>query len=337
MKAKILTLVLCFATLLAFAENRNDINASYKYTKKRTIDANFPVDEDYKLALTGKYSDYKISTWDEDYVSFHVEMIAKANKEENAEDMLYAIDIDFDNIKTKKMIKAQTNIKKNSIKNVSFQITYYVMMPQYIAISIYNQYGDVQIDKLSKDSYIELQYGDLDVDEIAGYAEIEVDYGDINIKKAESITACVNYGDLDVGDIAKAIIKMNYGGTKLDNVSFLNGEFNYSDIAIGNIARTADININYGDLEINSMDEDFEQIKIQTNYSDMELLLDETMTFSYDITLLYGDIKSDMLEKHARKITEKNYQTHMSGDINDEERRHCIIINGNYSDVMTKN
>ena len=92
MKARILTLMFCFATLFAFAENSfNDINASYKYSKKRTIDANFETVEDYALTLIGKYSDYKISTWDENYVSFHVEIITKGNKEERAEEMLYAI------------------------------------------------------------------------------------------------------------------------------------------------------------------------------------------------------------------------------------------------------
>ena len=87
MKAKILTLIFCFATLLAYAENENNaFNASYKYSKKRTIDANFETIVGTSVALIGKYSDYKISSWEENYVSFHVEIIAKANKEEYAEE-----------------------------------------------------------------------------------------------------------------------------------------------------------------------------------------------------------------------------------------------------------
>ena len=88
MKAKILTLIFCFATLLAYAENENNaFNASYKYSKKRTIDANFETIVGTSVALIGKYSDYKISSWEENYVSFHVEIIAKANKEEYAENL----------------------------------------------------------------------------------------------------------------------------------------------------------------------------------------------------------------------------------------------------------
>ena len=97
MKAKILTLIICFTSLFAFAENGNDSNHSYKFSTKRTIDANFEVSDSSNISLIGKYSDYKISSWEENYVSFHVEIIAKANKEEYAEEMLYAIDVDFNN------------------------------------------------------------------------------------------------------------------------------------------------------------------------------------------------------------------------------------------------
>lgn len=333
MKAKIMTLIFCFTTLFVFAENRKDFNDSYKYTKKRTIDANFEAADNFSLSLTGKYSDYKISTWDENYVCFHVEIITKSNKQEAAEDMLYAIDVDFDNAKIDKKIKATTIINKNNIKNVSFQISYYVMVPQDITISIYNLYGDVQMDKANKDLYVEMKYGDFYIDNIFTHAEINLLYGDADIKNANKITAYMNYGDMDVVNVKKALITMNYGSANFDAVDVLDGKFNYSDIELGYVAKTADININYGDVEINNMNNDFELIKVQANYSDIELTLSETMSFSYYINLLYGNIENDILEKHARKITENNYRTYMIGDVNDENQQYKIIISGNYSDV----
>lgn len=333
MKAKILTYIFCFTTLFVFAENRNDFNQSYKYSKKRTIDANFEVADNYALSLTGRYSDYKISTWDENYVSFHVEIITKSNKQETAEEMLYAIDVDFDNAKIEKKINAKTVINKNNIKNVSFQISYYVMVPHDIAISINNLYGDVIMDKANKDLYIDMKYGDFSIDDIFTHAEINLLYGDADVKNAKQITARLNYGDINVVNVNKVLLTMNYGSANFDAVDVLSGKLNYSDIELGNVAKTADISVNYGDVEINNMNNDFELIKVQANYSDIELLLNETMRFSYEVTLLYGDINNDLIEKYARRITEKSYQTYMSGNINDSEGRHKIIINGNYSDV----
>ena len=317
----------CFATLFVIAENSvTDINASYKYSKKRTIDANFETVDGYAIALIGKYSDYKISTWNENYVSFHVEIITKANKEATAENMLYAIDVDFENSKMEKNLNAKTVIKKNNIKNVSFQISYYVMVPQDILLSIYNHYGDVYIDKANRNLIVEMKYGDLFIDDILSHAEINLLYGDANIKNANHITAYMNYGDIDAVNVNEASITMNYGSAKFDAVDVMSGKFNYSNIKLGNVEKTVDISIN-------DKNNNFEQIRVQASYSDIELSLNETMSFSYDITLLYGDIKNDILEKHAKKIIEKNYQTSMTGNVNDEDQLHKIVISGNYSDV----
>ena len=331
MKAKILTLIICLTTLFAFAEN--GANHSYKYSTKRTIDANFEVSDSSSISLIGKFSDYKISTWNENFVSFHIEIIANADKQEKANEMLYVIDVDFNNNKNKKNITAETVIKKHNIKNVSFQISYHVMVPQYISLSIYNLYGDVLMDEAHNNLYVEMKYGDFSIDEILTYAEINMLYGDANIKKANQISAYLSYGDINVANMNKALINMNYGSAKLDAVNILNGKFNYSDIVLGNVTQSADIDINYCDAKVSNMSDSFELIKMNTNYSDIELHLDEKLSFSYDITLLYGEIKSDMLEKHARKITEKNYQKHISGNINDEEQQHKIVIKGNYSEV----
>ena len=134
-------------------------------------------------------------------------------------------------------------------------------------------------------------------------------------------------------NIPLIFMTMNYGSANFDAVDVLSGKLNYSDIELGNVSKTADISVNYGDVEINNKNNNFELIKVQANYSDIELSLNETMSFSYDITLLYGDINNDLMEKHARRITEKSYQTCMSGNINDADQQHKIIINGNYSDV----
>lgn len=332
MKAKVLTLILCFTALLASAENGNDTKDSYKYAKKRTIDANFEVTDNYTLSLIGRYSDYKISAWNESYVSFHIEIITQANKQEMAEDMLYAIDVDFDHAKRDKKIKAKTVINKNDIKNVGFQISYYVMLPQDIYISVYNQYGDVQVDK-ANNIYVEMNYGDLSIDEILSNAEINILYGDADVKNANNIAARMSYGDIDIANVNNASINMNYGSAKLDAVAYLNGKFNYSDVEIGSVGKTADININYGDIKVNNDSTDFELIKVNANYSDIDLHLDDAMSFSYDVTLLYGNVKNGLMENHAKRITEKNYQLYMTGNVNDGNNQHQIIIIGNYTDV----
>ena len=82
-----LTLLLCFVITTVFANSGmtfNGLEYEYKYEKKRVIDANFEAKANYNLYLNGKYSDYKIVTWNENRVSFHVEIIVKSNREDVA-------------------------------------------------------------------------------------------------------------------------------------------------------------------------------------------------------------------------------------------------------------
>ena len=92
--------------------------------------------------------------------------------------------------------------------------------------------------------------------------------------------------------------------------------------------------VNYGDVTVNKISQAFESMKVQLNYSDIILNLTEDMSFTYDIKLLYGDIENDLLEKYAKRIVETKVNTKtMTGNINDSDGKHKIIINGNYSDV----
>ncbi len=335
MKAKILTLIFCITTLFTFGEDWNNDNfASYKYSKKRTIDANFEIEDAYTIALIGKYSDYKISSWNENYAGFHIEIITNANKQETAENMLYAIDVDFNIDKNKKKMTAKTIINKHSLKNVSYHIIYHVMIPQDVFVSIYNIYGDVIMDKAINNLYIDMKYGDFSIDNIISSAEINILYGDTDIKNANQISAYINYGEINIENVNNAMIKMNYGSANLNSVNFLSCTLNYSDIDIDNIVKIADISLNYGDVNVNKISQELQSMNIQMNYSDIKLNLTEEMSFSYDIRLLYGDIENDLLEKYAKRIVETKVNTKtMSGDINDSEGKHKITISGNYSDV----
>ena len=145
----VFTLLLCFVASIGFAENEFDNN--YKYTKKRTIDANFNAGEDYTLNLSGKYSDYEISTWNENHISFHVEIVVKSNKEEKAEELLYQIDIDFENsLSSKSSAKPIETTKHSSNVKTSFDngqnpiVTILVLIiipPYFLLIFLYIEFN----------------------------------------------------------------------------------------------------------------------------------------------------------------------------------------------------
>ena len=160
------TLLLCLVTTIGFANPDmifNGLEYEYKYEKKRVIDANFEAKANYNLYLNGKYSDYKIVTWNENRVSFHVEIIVKSNREDVAKEAVNNIDVEFNNRKDEATIEARTVFKKYTFKNISYEIDYYVMIPKDLYLVIDNSYGNVEIDKLNKTLDLRLDYGNFSI------------------------------------------------------------------------------------------------------------------------------------------------------------------------------
>lgn len=371
MKTKLILLLLIFINISAFAKNSghsNEFDHDFRFTKKKNIDANFALNENYLVKFDGRYSDVKISTWKEDNISFHIEITAKANKELSVDKVLQAIDVDFNNDKTNNILEVTTLISTNKMdRRVGYEIVYYIMIPENIRLSIENIYGDVTINKLYKDFNLNLRYGDLTIDSLFSTNNIDIMYGDVRIKHAKSANTVIRYGDIELNKSDKLKIDIMYGDVNLSNISKLEGSFRYSDITcnscdtavidimytdadiknvneihiddsygdvkIDNLNGKLKFSANYSDLNVESISKDFELIDIKANYSDIEINLNEEHSFTYDINLLYGSSYSgDLLEKYATRIINKDSKSIIIGNYNDPEQRHKLSVRGSYSD-----
>lgn len=370
-KAKMtMTLLLCFICSIAFSDElkiNDNSNENYKYTKKRTIDANFDARSNYKLNLYGSFSDYKIATWNENYVSFHVEITAKSNRENAAEEMLNNINVEFDNMKSTETIEARTTIKTKKTTNISFQIDYYIMIPENLYLTINNSYGDIEIDKLRKDLNLDLDFGSFSIDSLlSNINKLDINYSDVKIKYSNKIEGKIGFSDIRINNSKNVNINMKYGNGKFGDIKKLTAtcEFSeiscnyadfvsldikytdtyfekvneitiddsYSDVEIDYLLKKINFTSTYGDIEINKIDNDFKLIDISSRYGDVDLMLNKELNFSYYISTEYGQIDSKYLKDNARVyIYEINNKEKMSGNIEMVEQK--INIEVKYGDV----
>lgn len=370
-KAKMtMTLLLCFICSIAFSDElkiNDNSNENYKYTKKRTIDANFDARSNYKLNLYGSFCDYKIATWNENYVSFHVEITAKSNRENAAEEMLNNINVEFDNMKSTKTIEARTTIKTKKTTNISFQIDYYIMIPENLYLTINNSYGDIEIDKLRKDLNLDLDFGSFSIDSLlSNINKLDINYSDVKIKYSNKIEGKIGFSDIRINNSKNVNINMKYGNGKFGDIKKLTAtcEFSeiscnyadfvsldikytdtyfekvneitiddsYSDVEIDYLLKKINFTSTYGDIEINKIDNDFKLIDISSRYGDVDLMLNKELNFSYYISTEYGQIDSKYLKDNARVyIYEINNKEKMSGNIEMVEQK--INIEVKYGDV----
>ena len=370
-KAKMtMTLLLCFICSIAFSDElkiNDNSNENYKYTKKRSIDANFDARSNYKLNLYGSFSDYKIATWNENYVSFHVEIITKSNREKAAEEMLNNINVEFDNMKSTEIIEARTTIKTKKTTNISFQINYYIMIPDNLYLTINNSYGDIEIDKLSKDLNLELDFGSFSIDSLlSNNNKLDLNYSDVKIKYSNKIEGKIGFSDIRINNSKNVNLNMKYGNGKFGDIKKLTAtcEFSeiscnyadfvsldikytdtyfekvneitiddsYSDVEIDYLLKKINFTSTYGDIEINKIDNDFKLIDISSRYGDVDLMLNKELNFSYYISTEYGQIDSKYLKDNARVyIYEINNKEKISGNIEMVDQK--INIEVKYGDV----
>ncbi len=365
----VLTLLMCFICSIGFAEPQSvsiDSYENYKYTKKKTIDANFDASENYTLYLYGKFSDYKIYTWEENKISFHADIVTKSNKEETAENLLRHIDIEFSNSKTNKSVSAKT-VLPAKIKNAGFQIDYYIMIPKDIFIEIENSHGDVSIDKLSKYFNIELNFGDFSIDSIFAASKIDLSYGSAKIKYADEVNGQIDFSDIRINsggnvdvtlkysnvnfgkiksliakcefsditcsEIDNAFMNVKYSDTYIKNIKEVKIDDSFSDVEIEHLLKKIKFTSNYGDIKINKVDLDFELIDIQSHFSDVEIILNEDHRFAYNLSASSGDIDNKILTDNAKRYIKESNEIRVIGNHNEVTNAHQINIDVKYGDI----
>lgn len=337
MKNKLLTLVLCLFSTLAFADGDDfkiNINQSYKYSKKRTIDANYDISNEYTLKLIGKYSDYKIVNWDEDRISFHVEIIAKSNKETALDNILGSIDVHLSDIKESretKVVEAKTIIDNLRLNNASISINYYIMIPNDLDVDVDNIYGDVDIQS-AKDVRMRLMYGDSNIN-AADNIDAEILYSDITIGTVNNFNADAQYSEIDCHVAKKVEAEVLYTDTYLKTVEDIRIANMYGDLEIGNLINKIECGLKYSDIEIENVNKNFTTINIDAMYSDVNISLTNEHCFSYDISESYGSISSKVLKDNANKLIKEHNGETIIGNINDNEKLHNINIEALYGDV----
>lgn len=317
-KASLLLLLMCLISSVGFANPEvifNDFNNKYKYSKKKTIDANYEAYSDYTIDINGRYSDYKISSWDQSYIAFHVEVVTKSDVEKKAEELLNKIRIEFDESRANKRIGVETVISNNNFRNVGFHIVYYIMLPKDVYINIDNIYGDVQMDKATRKINAEIKYGDISIDSVFSESSFDMKYGNVKLRYVE-----------------RSYIDIAYGDVEIDNAVNLNIDMAYGDADLG-VTRGLQADLAYSDLSCVCLDKDFEEINVSASYSDIKLNMAKTQGFSYEISTMYGDIESKKLKDNATRLIKENYRERIVGNFNDKDNNHRIILDGMYSDI----
>jgi hypothetical protein len=245
----------------------------------RTISKTFPADRSDRIVLSNQYGSMLIKVWDKREVKMDITVKAYSNNEKEAQELIDQVNISPS--KEGDLISCKTSIDQNNSgrwfsmrnKRREVRVAYVVYLPAANALSLSQQYGNVNIDDFSGPLDVKVQYGDLSAGNLSGVnnnisvqygkttigelnkANIKQQYGSgLTIGTAGTLNLNAQYASVNITAIrGDAVIRQQYGsGLKLGSVNNLDLDVQYASVNISTIKGDAMIKQQYNSLTIGS-------------------------------------------------------------------------------------
>lgn len=306
MKKNLFLTVLCLTALFASANIYRD-GGNYKYEEKKTVEKTFDVSAKPILEMEGKYSDFIITSWDQQQIDFKVNITVKSDNSEKLKAKINSIDVYFDKVGNKVIARTMFGDYPYKTFNGSMSIKYYVRVPKDVFMELETKYGDIKVDTVYNKFEVDIKYGDLKADNLLDISSIDVKYGnviinsaktiklemgysDANITKCEQLDGDLKYSNIYISELGHGMLENKYTTVKIDKADIIGFDDNaYSDLTVRNVTNTLSAELRYTDLAA-AVTSSVPRVKIDAQYSDVELGINKDASFYYNLESSYADI-----------------------------------------------
>lgn len=292
------------------------------------------VNADVVVEIENQFGALTISSWDQNQVSIEVRITVKGGNESKLKEKLDAIEIDFslspEYISARTIIDEGWGFKWFRPSQLKYQIDYLVKLPKTAAIDIENKYGSIIINTLEGKAKISCDYGSLligelfhpdnflsfdytsnsSIDFIQG-GTIHADYSNFEVSEAGRIQLKADYTQSKFNTIQNLDFKNDYGKLAIEQINQLKGSGDFLTLRAAKVFKMIELNQEFGAIGIDYISPSVTSVAIDSEYTGINLGLDENWDFTYQINLEFAGLKSSLpLEHKIQKVgsTKKSYQ-----------------------------
>lgn len=281
-------------------------------SKAKSFSRSFPLSSGEKVNLSNQYGSILIKNWDKKEIKVDVDIRAYSNSESEAQKLLDEVNIEAE--KRSDGVFFRTSIREGNtswgswIRNgkrgrKEIKINYVVYIPSNTALSLSQQYGNIDMGDQAGPLSVKVQYGNFTAGNLSSSNNyVSVQYGKTNIAEMNKATVKHQYGSgLTIGMVAdltlnaqyvnvnisgikeSATIKQQYGSNlTLGVVSGLNLDAQYTKVSIQAVKKgNTSVKQQYGSLDIGSVG----NINVKSQYTGVSignLWGDGSFDMSYD-------------------------------------------------------
>ena len=323
----------------------------FEVEKIRKISKVFKVGPSDKLDIENKFGKVHINTWDKNEISVEVAMIARANSEEKAQNVLDRIDVKFN--QSGNVISFRTELESiNNKGKQGFEINYTVSMPKENPLRLKNSFGDSYLASYNGKADLDIGYGNLKAEQLLGKentikvsfgsghitalknCKLNISYSKLNLGSGEVLDVKNDFSDIEIDRVSDLTIQSKYGNVKLGRVNNLQGSTGFSDFRIAALQDNLDMKVQYcGDFEVEKIARNFKSINLDGGFSSFDLTFENPAAFNFDIQLAFGNIRLDKEQAQFSFVEKKNNSSHHVGKVGKASGSSNLKVKAQYGDV----
>lgn len=285
----------------------------------RVIKKEFAVNPDAKLIIENKFGKVHCDNWDKNSISIEVTTTVEASNESTAAKILDNISIVMNG--SSSLVEARTVFEEGDIHGRNrIHIDYKITMPVSINLDLTNKFGDIYINELNGTGKIDLSYGNMEVNKLNNSdnlltikfskaniesiqgAVLALKFSEIQIDYAGSLRLDSKYSTIDAAQVISITGIYEGGKLNMENSTAVDSKSKFSDLNITRIAKTLNLDLQYGNCDVNEMPADFTSISILNKYGNVSIGISKEASYSLDANLRFCSL--DFPEEKAN-ITQK--------------------------------
>jgi hypothetical protein len=323
----------------------------------------FPADDNSSLELSNRYGDVIVKSSSEtDKVLIDVKITVRYPNREKAERYLSYLNVEFSEepglIKVRTVIDNKFSFTGWGGDSRKFRIDYHVSMPEAMNLTLYNRYGDTDLDDLTGLVEVDIKYGNLTAGKFLRGAEkprnkISLAYGKASVEEAgwldvylryssgftlpkcQALLLDSKYSNITLGTVSSMVAESRYDSKfRIDNISNLVIDQGYSNVNIGSLSKKLDLTAGYGSFNSDRVVRDFESLEVDTRYASVTLGIDESAKYNLDAKISYGGVKFNDENFNVRRRLIENTSTELNGIMGSEEPQEAFVkIRSSYATI----
>ena len=270
----------------------------YAQEIEKKIDRIYQISNQTHLYLKNKFGQVNVNSGPDNKLSLSIHIKVKAKSQAKAEKILHSIEIEESISGNEVAFVTKINEDWNHNKVQYFSIDYEVTLPNEIPINLANKYGNIALlDNHQGNADLEVKYGNLNTQNLNSKDNnVEVKYGNLSLGYVKNLELEAKYcGHVDIESAGRIEGTVKYSKLKMGKVNYADMEIAYANSEIAHLSKYIVCEHSYGNLEIEELSPNFEEVDIDSKYGNTNIVLlrGEEYNFTFDAELSYGNLRFD--------------------------------------------